>query len=147
MLLWSWSGTIYALPQAEKTDVVKTLSSEKSTRVLSAENLFITMVDIFAENESIPSSYKYIEVKAPIPKNGKLYKAYQKAIYLDLIPNDGKVLNLSGVATHQKLVEFTEKMFGEKVGNDVLVNGQKLEITKKRILRYGDLVAYAKIIL
>lgn len=86
---------VYALPQPEKSDIVTTLSKRPQDKVVSTEELFITLIDIAGQGEGIPSTYRFIEVKSDkIAKGTRLHRAYQKAIYLDLIPNDGSTINL-----------------------------------------------------
>ena len=138
------TGLAYAYPEPENTDIIKTISARPQDKIVSTEELFITLVDISAEGESILPTYRYIEVKATsIPKDSRLYRAYQKAIYLDLIPNNGIALNLTGVASYSKLVGLIEQMYGKKVNGEVLVNGIKFDAKINKILKNKDLVTYA----
>lgn len=136
---------VYALPQPEKSDIVTTLSKRPQDKVVSTEELFITLIDIAGQGEGIPSTYRFIEVKNDkIAKDTRLYRAYQKAIYLDLIPNDGTTIDLSGVATQRKLVELIQQMYGKRINGEILVNGHKFEIIEKKLMRNKDLVSYAE---
>ena len=65
---------------------------------------------------------------------------------MDLLKIKDIPLQLAGVATQAKLVDLTEKFFGEAKDGVVLVDGEKLESSKKR-LRYDDLRQYVDTVL
>ncbi len=136
---------VYAAPQPEKTDIVKSLLARPQEKIISNEELFMSVVDVAAEGEGIPSTYQFIALTTDkLQKGTRLYRAYQKAVYLDLIPNNGILLDLSGVATERKLVQLIQQMYGKKVNGEILVNGHKFDIVEKKIMRNKDLVAYAQ---
>lgn len=102
------------------------------------------MVDVIAEYGEIPASYKSIVIESSrVPKNTRLYRAYQKAVYMDIVKQSDIPLPLtSRTATHKKLVGLTNQFYGEKVNGKILVDGTELEyITRK--LTYDDMVFYA----
>jgi hypothetical protein len=70
------------------------------------------MVDVVAEYGEIPSSYKYIKLQnTNTPENTRLYKAYQKAVYLDILKPSQIPLVFQGQATHQKMINYTNLFF------------------------------------
>jgi hypothetical protein len=74
------------------------------------------MVDIIAEYGEIPASYKNIQVEnTGVSVGSRLYQAYQKAVYLDIVKPNQIPLSLKGPATHKKLVDLTNIFYGEKV--------------------------------
>ncbi len=139
----------FALPKAEPGTIVSYLQSRPAARYVSHSELFMTMVDSFGERMEIPRSYRHIDLQGSLDiatRDTRLYRAYQKAVYMDLIKIKDIPLRLSGGATHAKLIDLTERFFGEEVNGVMLVEGEKLERNNKK-LRYDDLRSYVDIIL
>ncbi len=134
---------VYAKPTKARSNVVLELSQKPKKQILSDQELFMVMVDVVAEYGEIPSSYKYIKLQnTNTPENTRLYKAYQKAVYLDILKPSQIPLTFQGQATHQKMINYTNLFFWEKKNGVILVNGTELRAIKKK-LTYDDLVLYA----
>jgi carboxyl-terminal processing protease len=138
------TSQVFAKPTAEKTHIISNLAKKNKKAFVSEIELFITMVDVIAEYWEIPASYQSIVIDSKrISKNTRLYKAYQKAIYMDIVKQSDIPLPLTRrTATHKKLVWLTNYFYGEKVDGKILVDGTELQyITRK--LTYDDMVFYA----
>ncbi len=135
--------TTFAKPTAAKSNIIAELKRKPQTKVLTQQELFITMVDVIAEYGEIPASYLNIKIENPaVPSGTRLYKAYQKAVYLDILKPSQIPLPLNGPATHQKMVELTNLFYGEKINGETVVDGSVLTAIRKK-LTYDDLVFYA----
>ena len=103
---------VYAKPTKARSNVVLELSQKPKKQILSDQELFMVMVDVVAEYGEIPSSYKYIKLQnTNTPENTRLYKAYQKAVYLDILKPSQIPLTFQGQATHQKMINYTNLFF------------------------------------
>lgn len=133
----------FAKPTKAKSNIVAELSKKNQKQIPSDRELFITMVDIIGEYGEIPASYKYIKLQNTGESEiSRTYKAYQKAVYLDILKPSQIPLKFSGAATHKKLVKYTNLFYGEKKNGVILVNGSELKAMEKT-LNYGDLTFYA----
>lgn len=133
----------FAKPTKARSNIVAELSKKPQKQILSDQELFVVMVNIMAEYGEIPSSYKYVKLEnIGVSENTRLYQAYQKAVYLDILKPSQIPLVFQGQATHQKMIDYTNLFYGEKKNGVTLVNGTELKAIKKK-LTYDDLVFYA----
>lgn len=132
-----------AKPAKARINVIAELSKKNPKQVLTEKELFIVMVDVVAQYGEIPASYKYIKLEntGETPYS-RLYQAYQKAVYLDILKPSQIPLKFTGLATHKKMVELTNLFYGEKIAGVTSVNGTVLTPIVKK-LTYDDLLFYA----
>lgn len=75
--------------------------------------------DTVASVESVPSSYKYIEVRyTNVEKDTPLYESLQKAIYMDFFPNKPLRLPLESTVYDTTLVQLLKKNFDQDLLHD-----------------------------
>jgi carboxyl-terminal processing protease len=144
-LIWTggMSQIVSAKPAKAPSNIVAELQKKPQDKIVSERDLFIAMVDIIAEYGEIPGSYRSIKIaNTGTSERSRLYKAYQKAVYLDILNPSQIPLSLRGEATHKKLVDLTNIFYGEKVWDRVLVDGNELTVINKK-LTGEDLVYYA----
>lgn len=146
LLLLAFTATFspaLAKPAPARSDIVSELKRKPQKKLMTNQELFITMVAVIAEYGEIPASYKYVQIENSGTYPGsRLYDAYQKAVYLDILKPSQIPLKLSGTATHKKMVELTNLFYGEKKGGVTLVDGTQLTAIDKK-LTYNDLLFYA----
>jgi carboxyl-terminal processing protease len=143
LLCTSTVSPTFAKPTKAPGNIIATLKKKPQEQIVTEKELFIAMVDIIAEYGEIPTSYRYVKVENTGEMDfTRLYRAYQKAVYLDILKPSQIPLKFSGVATHKKLVNFTNLFYGEKKNGTILVNGSELQVIDKK-LNYGDLAFYA----
>ncbi|MDD2745708.1 MAG: S41 family peptidase [Candidatus Gracilibacteria bacterium] len=132
-----------AKPTKARINVIAELSKKNPKQILTEKELFIVMVDVVAQYGEIPASYKYIKLENTGESSySRLYQAYQKAVYLDILKASQIPLKLTGLATHKKMVELTNMFYGEKINGVTTVNGTVLTPIVKK-LTYDDLLFYA----
>lgn len=79
---------------------------------LTFEQILTTYVNVILQKQSIPSSYRYIELKYPnISKQDSLYPILQKAVYLNLFPNATIELPLKKQITQQQVMNIIAPSF------------------------------------
>lgn len=134
---------IFAMPAVEKTDILSYLRKLPPKKYTTEKELFIIMVDVIAEYSEIPASYRSIQLDSKTIYPGtRLYRTYQKAVYMDILKQSDIPLKLSGkIATHKKLVELTNIFFGEKIDGKILVDGTEIQAIKKNLTN-DDLLLY-----
>lgn len=142
-LLAGSAAPTFAKPTKARSNVVEQLAKKNQKQVLSEKELFIVMVDVVAEYGEIPASYRYIDIKnsGETPAS-RLYQAYQKAVYLDILKPSQIPLKFSGQATHKKMVKYTNLFYGVKTDGVILVDGEELRPIEKK-LTYDDMLFYA----
>lgn len=90
---------------------------------LTLEQFLNTYVNVVVQNQKIPDSYRYIELKYPnVSKSTKLYENLQKAVYLDLFPNANIELPLDKQITQEQVMKIVSTSFEI----DVFVNKKSL---------------------
>ena len=144
-LIWTglFAQIVTAKPSKAPSNIVSELQKKPQAKIVSERDLFIAMVDIIAEYGEIPGSYRSIDIKnTGVRPSSRLYQAYQKAVYLDILSPTQIPLTLRGQATHKKLVDLTNIFYGEQVGDRILVDGNELTIINKK-LTGEDLTYYA----
>jgi hypothetical protein len=90
---------------------------------LTLEQFLNTYVNVVVQDQIIPDTYRYIELKYPnISPSTKLYETLQKAVYLDLFPNADIELPLDKQITQEQVMKIISSSFEI----DVFVNKKSL---------------------
>ncbi|MDD3262670.1 MAG: S41 family peptidase [Candidatus Absconditabacteria bacterium] len=90
---------------------------------LTLEQFLNTYVNVVVQDQIIPDTYRYIELKYPnISPSTKLYETLQKAVYLDLFPNADIELPLDKQITQEQVMKIVSSSFEI----DVFVNKKSL---------------------
>jgi len=79
---------------------------------LTLEQFLTSYVNVVVQDQIIPDTYRYIELKYPnISKSTKLYETLQKAVYLDLFPNADIELPLNKQITQEQVMKIVSSSF------------------------------------
>jgi len=79
---------------------------------LTLEQFLNTYVNVVVQDQIIPDTYRYIEIKYPnVSSSTKLYETLQKAVYLDLFPNADIELPLDKQITQEQVMKIISSSF------------------------------------
>lgn len=79
---------------------------------LTFEQFLTSYVNVVIQDDAIPSTYRYIQLKYPnIAQDNPMYTTLQKAVYLDLLPNANIDLPLDKQITQEHAKNIISRVF------------------------------------